>query len=554
VPQDLALEIEAHAADPEAARVLSLAVGDEMRERSAELVVTDEVRQAEQAIAANERAIAFSRNRLNTLIAKPEKTRRDRDDIQGLFAQISVLQAEILRYQPNARSFVGNRLQWFERPSAPESPAEPRPVFWTLLALVVGGMLFAGIGFAIEFIRDKVRDQRDLEAATGFEVLGSISERRGDIRRGAAERLVVLRHPSSSESDAYRSLRARTSLASDSARTLLVASVDDSDSGSSVAANLALAFAEAGSTVILVDADHRFPSLHAFFGVPNDRGLSTLLRDGDAPLEHVTMPTQHPRLRVLPAGPSSSQSSELLGSPQVPRLFGRLLQVADMVICDSPSMAWNLDAAMLARHLQASILVVPSGARGRSAGEAARLLDASDARFAGTVLYRTARGSHPRTAARQATILPSPHVATLGPRATAPTGLTANATPSPAATAQPSRPEGASTSPSTYAPTYLLEAFLYRIIPGRHARTVTKQETSPAAGAVGSAGVAKGLPAGPHVASPSTPKLPARGAPAEPWPEHPRPAIAVPVEPRLPVATQPYVGPYAGGFKVGPDG
>ena len=226
--------------------------------------------------------------------------------------------------------------------------------------------------------------------------------------RGIPNGSSCLRHPHSQEADAYRSLRARISLASGPARTLLVAGVDSSMARARWRPTWRVAYAEAGQTVILVDADLRSPRLHSFFGVPNERGLSILLTGNEVPLNFVTVPTSHPRLRLMPAGPASVEASELLVSPQVPRVLGRLLQVADMVVVDGPSMTANLDAAMLATYLQASIVVVPSGSRIGTVTEAAQALQSDDARYSGAVLYRTVRGSHGRAYPRPALSLPAP--------------------------------------------------------------------------------------------------------------------------------------------------
>ena len=156
----------------------------------------------------------------------------------ALAGQINALQRDIQFYQPSSRAFVRNRLDWLERPTTPQSPVEPRPLYWTLLALVVGGMLVAAVVFILEYIRgyNKVRDERDLEAATGVGAVGSVFEKRGDIGRGDTERLVVLRYPRGEAAQLYRGLLARIGFASGNPRTLMVASAGSSDGESAVAA------------------------------------------------------------------------------------------------------------------------------------------------------------------------------------------------------------------------------------------------------------------------------------------------------------------------------
>ena len=406
--ETLELTIDARDATPEAARLLALALGDEIRQRVRDMVTTDEVKAADTAIAANQQSIRTLQNRLDQLTRKPNKTDVDRSEIIALAGQISALQRDIQFYQPSSRAFVRNRLDWVERPTAPQSPVEPRPLYWTLLALVVGGMLAAAVAFILEYLRgyNKVRDERDLGAATGLVAIGSVVERRGDIRRGDTERLVMLRYPRGEAAELYRGLLARIGFASGHARTLMVASAGSSDGKSAVAANLALAYAEAGRNVVLVDADYRSPHLHSFFGVSNDRGVTNVLVDFDVPLAWVIVPTAHPRLRLMPAGPPPPRLAGPLGARQVDALLGSLLQVADTVVFDSPPIAGSLDAAVLATHLQGAVLVVPEGARANDAAEAALALQGAEAEVLGTVLYRQVRGSHKRSQATPVTAVP----------------------------------------------------------------------------------------------------------------------------------------------------
>ncbi len=411
--ETLEVIIDARAGDANAARVLALAVGNEVRNRVRSSLITTQVRAADAAIAANRESIRKLQGRLDGLRNKAQKTAEDRAEILALPREISALQRDIQFLQPSSKAFVRNNLEWFERPTSPAAPIEPRPLYWTLLALVAGGMLAAAAAFGLEYLRthDKIRDEDDLEAATGLLPIGTVTESRRDRRAPAPARLVMLRYPGSAAAEAYRGVLARVGFASGSARTLMVASASDAEAKSAVAANLALAYAEAGRNVILVDADYRAPRQHAFFGLSNDRGLTTVLADADVPLGWVTVATSHPRLGLMPAGPPPAETSDPLGSQQLSALLRRLLHAADMVIFDSPSMAGNLDAAVIATNLSESLLVVMAGDSESETAEAARVLHAADADVVGAILYRQAR----RSSGRGAPVVPPP--AGAGPRA-----------------------------------------------------------------------------------------------------------------------------------------
>ena len=153
-----------------------LALGDEMRQRVRDLrSLTDEVKAADAAIAANRQSIRTLQNRLGSAYPEAHQDAAWTAARSSLLAgQISALQRDIQYLPAELRAFVRNRLDWVERPTAPQSPVEPRPLYWTLLALVVGGMLVAAVAFILEYLRgyNKVRDERDLEAATGVPAVG----------------------------------------------------------------------------------------------------------------------------------------------------------------------------------------------------------------------------------------------------------------------------------------------------------------------------------------------------------------------------------------------
>ena len=369
-----------------------------MRQQTRDTLITDEVKKADAAIADAERYQRTLEARFDQLRRKAVKTQLERNELIFLAGDLSGLRQDIQDLRPSSSAFVRNRLDWFERPTEPTSPVEPRPVYTSLLALVVGGMLVLGIAFVVEYLRryNKVRDERDLEAATGLPAVGTVLEKRGDKRRGGMERLVMLRYSRSKEAEAYRAILARIGFAGGLGRTLMVASADRSDGRSVVAANLALAYAEEGRNVVLVDGNLRSPRLHALFGVPNDRGVTNVLVDRDAPLPWVIVPTAHPRLRLMPAGPPPPQLSGPLGAQQAEAMLDALLQFADVVMIDAPPIVGSLDAAVLATQVSEAVLVVPADSRADDAAEAQRVLRGSRANIVGAILYRTGRGAHKR--------------------------------------------------------------------------------------------------------------------------------------------------------------
>jgi len=202
------------------------------------------------------------------------------------------------------------------------------------------------------------------------------------------ESLVTIADPRSPVSEAYRTLRTNIQFSSldRPVRTLLVTSTSPAEGKSTTIANLGVTFANAGNDVILVDSDLRRPSLNRLFALSNDRGLTSIMLDeSDAAL--ALQATQIERLRVLTSGPLPPNPSELLSSQRLDRIVKALADSSDLVLLDCPPIIAVTDAAILARKVDAVLLVVHAGkTRREHAARARQLLDKVNANVLGVVL------------------------------------------------------------------------------------------------------------------------------------------------------------------------
>ena len=173
--------------------------------------------------------------------------------------------------------------------------------------------------------------------------------------------LITLTHPRSPAAEAYRTLRANLQLASADhpLHTLVVTSAAPGEDKSITLANLAVAMAQGGQRVILVDADLRHPSLHELFDAPNERGLVTLLDEQDA----ITAPPLAPvaeveHLQLLTSGPPPLDPAAQLGSARMDKVIAALQKQADVVLFDAPPVLAATDAAILGTKVDGVLLVV----------------------------------------------------------------------------------------------------------------------------------------------------------------------------------------------------
>lgn len=223
--------------------------------------------------------------------------------------------------------------------------------------------LFIGLlaGFTAAYLRmtfdSVVRGETDLRKATDAPLLGEILFD----QKAIGEPLLTHLSPRSTRAESFRMLRTNLQSASHSEQpvSVLVTSSVPGEGKSTTAINLALALAQAGQRVCLVDADLRFPKIDEYLGLHKGDGLSATLA-GSAEVDGLLQPWGNENLLVLPAGQVPPNPSELLGSDKMKGLIGCLTQGFHAVIIDAPPLLHVTDAAVLSRYVNGVVLVVGS--------------------------------------------------------------------------------------------------------------------------------------------------------------------------------------------------
>lgn len=264
-------------------------------------------------------------------------------------------------------------------PSSPSSPNVP-------LYLVLGGLIGLVIGLVIAIIRamtdTRIRSPRDLELVTDRPLIGVIPFDRG----AKSHPLVVHDEPVSDRAESYRTLRTNLQFLDVGERASFVVTSSVAYEGRTITSlNLAIALADAGSRVALLDTDLRNPMIAEYLGIEAGAGLTDVLI-GRATLAQALRPWGDRELFVLPAGDVPPNPSELLGSQQMQTVIDDLEADFDVVLCDSPPILSVTDAAILARATSGAIMVV--SADGTTRHQLAGALDALDsvgARVAGVI-------------------------------------------------------------------------------------------------------------------------------------------------------------------------
>lgn len=248
------------------------------------------------------------------------------------------------------------------------------------LGLVVGLLL----AMLREVLDNTVRSVEMLRELTDTPVLGVI----GRDSSAKKQPLIVETQARSIRAEAFRQLRTNLQFV-DVERPAKVITITSSTAGEGktmTAANLAVAFAEAGRRVLLIEADLRRPRVAELLDLDRTIGLTNVLA-GQIGVGQALQPWGSSGLTLLPSGSIPPNPSELLGSHQMVELVAELRDQFDMVIVDTPPLLPVTDAAVAAIHSDGAVVVVRYGKTKRpQVARAFQILHGVDARILGAVL------------------------------------------------------------------------------------------------------------------------------------------------------------------------
>lgn len=241
----------------------------------------------------------------------------------------------------------------------PASPSSARVTPNILLNLVLGvllGLTLAIVGaFVIDYLDGSIKDEREVEEELALPALAQIPLVR--MRNGVA----ALPWVRTLTIESFLQLVTSIKYASDSKlETLVITSPSQGDGKSTVSLNVALAMAELEPRVLLVDADLRRASIHTKLHMKNERGLSDVLV-GRARLTEVAQRTKYPGLDILTSGTPTPNPIKLLESPRMDDLLREAAEHYRCIIVDTAALSVNLDAAVVSRKVDGTVVVLSSG-------------------------------------------------------------------------------------------------------------------------------------------------------------------------------------------------
>jgi capsular exopolysaccharide synthesis family protein len=295
----------------------------------------------------------------------------------------------------------------------PVNPVTRGPGRKLAVGLVLG-LIFGCVGaFARETLNTSIRRREDVEEALHLPTLAFVpqlvraprtinrlrSRTNGDGVPQLPDDVFQLTGPGA---EAYRMLRSGLvyGTGSEECSRIAVASAVAGEGRTTTAANLAIAYAQYGTRVVLIDSDLRAPTLHKLFGVPRAPGLTDLL-SGSTPLADALRSTSVDHVSLLPAGSPPSHTGEMINEPELRALLDHLSSFGEVIILDTPPALEAADATVIGRTADACVMVVRAGDTERTlVQEAQQQLTRVGAHVLGAVLndpgghVNAARGAH----------------------------------------------------------------------------------------------------------------------------------------------------------------
>lgn len=271
-----------------------------------------------------------------------------------------------------------------EEAQPPARPSSPRPTINLALGALIGLALGLGQGILRSVLDTRLRTTKDLESVTDAPVLAVV----GRID-AAADRAAANDGAQWASAEAYRRLRTNVSfvgLGGERRPSIVVTSSVAAEGKTETVVNLARVLAQAGESVLLIDADLRRPQVAARMRIDSELGLSDVLT-GRGALHELIIDVAPGYLAVLPAGTIPPNPSELLGSEAMAHLLATVERQYDYILFDAPPLLPVTDSVVLASQAGGAIVVARSERVRRPQLESAiELLNAGDVTLLGVVL------------------------------------------------------------------------------------------------------------------------------------------------------------------------
>lgn len=336
-------------------------------------ILEGEAKAKAEAIQEQEKFIAYG-----TLRRQVEINQELYQDLFKRLNQVSI-----------AGGIAANNIAIIDDAQVPLKKFKPNLLTNLSFGALLGMLLGISAAFLREFMDDTVKNANELERISQLAILGVVPEVLNNTPSQLAQ--LTIKEPKSSVAEAFRSLRTamRFVLRNDNS-VVFVTSACAGEGKSTTATNLACAYANAGSRVLLIDADLRNPSLHRTLDVHATTGLADYLQ-GNIDTSELVQATAFSNLSLIPAGKLPEDPSELLSSPSMKALLATARTEYDHILIDGPPVLGLADALVLASLADTTLIAVRAeNTRMAAVTNALKRLRQANASLSGLLLNRVA--------------------------------------------------------------------------------------------------------------------------------------------------------------------
>ena len=293
--------------------------------------------------------------------AKDEGFRKDIERTQTLFEGV-VRNLDQINLADNGNGYNFNVIA----PAGSGQKVAPSAIKTFVLSFMLGGLCGAGIGYLIELSDKSFRSPLEISQQLQIPVVGHVpiiatnKDAVTEATRSLAPVLCTAHAPRTPSAEAYRTIRTALffNARGEQHQVIQITSPRPGDGKSTLAANLAIAIAQAGKSTLLVDADFRRPTQHRLFGFTTTSGVARVVDGGAEPAEACFPIECIANLTVMGCGSRPENPSELLSSKQFQTTLAYLREQFDFVIVDTPPLLAVSDPRAVSVHVDGVLLTM----------------------------------------------------------------------------------------------------------------------------------------------------------------------------------------------------